>query len=82
MLWYWKRNPGRVKIREILQVIEGDGWRFHSQKGSHRQFIHPVKKGRVTVPGKPGDDLTPALQRSIYNQAQIDPSQSKHRRPE
>ncbi|NDJ13481.1 MAG: addiction module toxin, HicA family [Acidobacteriia bacterium] len=68
-----------MKIREILQVIEDDGWRFHSQKSSHRQFVHPVKKGRVTVPGKPGDDLTPGLLRSIFSQAQISINQSKNR---
>jgi len=52
-------------------MIEDDGWRFHSQKGSHRQFVHTVKKGRVTIPGKPGDDLTPSLLRSIFHQAQL-----------
>jgi len=52
-------------------MIEKDGWRFHSQKGSHRQFVHPSKSGRVTVPGKPGDDLTHDLINSIYRQAQM-----------
>jgi predicted RNA binding protein YcfA (HicA-like mRNA interferase family) len=60
-----------VKVRDLLRLIEEDGWRFHSQKGSHRQFRHPVKRGRVTVPGKPGDDLSAALVRSVFNQAQI-----------
>jgi predicted RNA binding protein YcfA (HicA-like mRNA interferase family) len=50
-----------MKVRDILRLIEDDGWRFHSQKGSHRQFVHPVKRGRVTIPGKLGDDLSPGL---------------------
>lgn len=52
-----------MKIRDIIKVIEENGWRFHGQRGSHRQFKHPVKPGRVTVPGKPGDDLSPGMQR-------------------
>lgn len=58
-------------MRDVIGMIEDDGWRFHSQKGSHRQFVHAVKKGRVTVPGKPGDDLSPGLLRSIFKQAQL-----------
>lgn len=61
-----------MKVREVIRLIEEDGWRFHSQKGSHRQYKHPVKSGRVTVPGKPGDDLTPKLLSSIFTQARIE----------
>lgn len=60
-----------MKIRDIIKRIEADGWIQISQKGSHRQFKHSVKKGRVTIPGKPGDDLTPGLEKSIRDQAQI-----------
>lgn len=60
-----------MKVRDILRLIEDDGWRFHSQKGSHRQFVHPVKRGRVTIPGKLGDDLSPGVLRSVFSQAQI-----------
>lgn len=60
-----------MKVRDIVRVIEKDGWRFHSQRGSHSQYVHPVKKGRVTVPGNPGDDLDIGTLRSIYRQAQI-----------
>ena len=42
-----------MKVREGIRLIEEDGWRFHSQKGSHRQYKHPVKSGRVRVPGNP-----------------------------
>lgn len=61
-----------MKVRDIIRHIEEDGWRFHSQKGSHRQYTHPTKSGRVTVPGHPGDDLYPKMLASIYHQAQIE----------
>jgi predicted RNA binding protein YcfA (HicA-like mRNA interferase family) len=35
-----------VKVREIIRLIEEDGWQFDRQKGSHRQFTHPVKRKR------------------------------------
>jgi predicted RNA binding protein YcfA (HicA-like mRNA interferase family) len=61
-----------MKVRDVLRVLEDDGWRFHSQRGSHRQYVHPLKVGRVTVPGKPGDDFTGDLQASIFRQAKIE----------
>ncbi|HEU5347836.1 MAG TPA: type II toxin-antitoxin system HicA family toxin [Ktedonobacterales bacterium] len=39
--------------------------------GDHRQYKHPTKKGRVTIPGKLGDDLLPKTARSVFKQAQI-----------
>ena len=41
------------KIRDILDQLKLDGWLEVAQKGRHRQFKHPTKPGRVTVPGKP-----------------------------
>ena len=64
--------PKRYKVREIIKLIEKDGWYHVVTKGSHRQYKHPVKKGRVTVPGKPGDTLHPKTAQSILNQAQIE----------
>ena len=58
----------------MIRLIEQDGWRYHSQKGSHRQYKHPTKQGRVTIPGKPGDDLTHKLLNSIFTQAHIERS--------
>lgn len=46
-----------------------DGWYLYNQKGSHRQFKHPVKKGKVTVNGKSGDHLSQFLLNSIFKQA-------------
>jgi predicted RNA binding protein YcfA (HicA-like mRNA interferase family) len=61
-----------MKVRDVIRLIENDGWLFHSQKGSHRQFVHPVKKGRVTVAGKPGDDMPTGTLGDVCNQAQIE----------
>ncbi|MGQ0779404.1 MAG: type II toxin-antitoxin system HicB family antitoxin [Pseudonocardiales bacterium] len=41
-----------LKVSELLKIIEADGWYLVSTKGSHRQYKHPSKGGRVTVPGK------------------------------
>jgi len=62
-----------VKIREVISLLEEDGWTLHSTKGSHRQFKHPTKPGRVTVAGKPRDDLHPKTQASILRQAGLRP---------
>ncbi len=62
-----------MKTKEIIKLIEADGWFEIRQKGSHRQFKHPVKKGLVTVPvHRLSNDLTPGLKRSILKQAQLE----------
>ena len=58
-----------MKVAEILRPLEQDGWFLVAQKGSHRQFKHASKLGRVTVPGKPSDDLAPGTNNSILKQA-------------
>ena len=60
-----------MKIRDIIKLIEKDGWTLARQKGSHRQYKHPVKKGLVTIAGHPGDDLGPGTLKSILSQAQL-----------
>ena len=45
-----------IKTGKILRMLKKDGWYMVHQKGSHRQFAHPFKKGKVTVNGKPSDD--------------------------
>jgi predicted RNA binding protein YcfA (HicA-like mRNA interferase family) len=62
---------GRMKVGEILAKLKTDGWFLVATRGSHRQFKHPAKAGRVTVPGKPGDDLAPGTLNSILKQAQL-----------
>lgn len=58
-----------VKIRYVLRLLADDGWRLVAMRGSHRQFEHPTKKGRVTVAGKDSDDLAPGTFNSILKQA-------------
>jgi len=58
-----------VKIRDVVRMLEDDGWFVVRQRGSHRQFKHASKPGLVTVPGKPGDDLAPGTLNSVLKQA-------------
>jgi predicted RNA binding protein YcfA (HicA-like mRNA interferase family) len=60
-----------MKVNEILAMLKADSWYLATTRGSHRQFKHPVKSGRVTVPGKPSDDLAPGTLNSILKQAQL-----------
>jgi predicted RNA binding protein YcfA (HicA-like mRNA interferase family) len=60
-----------MKVSEILIMLKEDGWYLVATRGSHRQFKHPIKSGRVTVPGKPGDDLAPGTLNSIVKQAKL-----------
>ena len=60
---------GEMKVAEILRLLQQEGWFLVAQRGSHRQFKHEFKPGRVTVPGKPSDDLAPGTQNSILKQA-------------
>jgi predicted RNA binding protein YcfA (HicA-like mRNA interferase family) len=58
-----------MKVRELIKMIEEDGWFLIATRGSHRQYKHLVKAGRVTVPGKPSDDVAPGTLNSILKQA-------------
>jgi predicted RNA binding protein YcfA (HicA-like mRNA interferase family) len=60
-----------MKVREIIRLVEADGWYQVSQRGSHRQFEHPTKKGKVTIPGSPGNDVPKGTAANILRQAQI-----------
>jgi predicted RNA binding protein YcfA (HicA-like mRNA interferase family) len=50
-------------------MVEKDGWRLVSQEGSHRQFKHPVKRGRVTIAGHSSKEAAPGTLNSILKQA-------------
>ena len=58
-----------MKVREAIRLIEADGWFLVATRGSHRQYKHPTKPGRVTIAGKPSDDLAPGSVNSILKQA-------------
>lgn len=59
----------RYKVREIIKLLEEDGWYQHSTSGDHRQFKHPTKPGKVTVRGKKNENLDQFLLNSIWKQA-------------
>ena len=58
-----------MKVSEVLRLLHDDGWFLVATRGSHRQFKHAAKPGRVTVAGKPSDDLAPGTLNSILKQA-------------
>jgi predicted RNA binding protein YcfA (HicA-like mRNA interferase family) len=60
-----------MKVKEIIRLIEADGWVLRRTRGSHRQYKHPRKVGLVTVPGKPSDDLAPGTENSILKQSKL-----------
>jgi predicted RNA binding protein YcfA (HicA-like mRNA interferase family) len=59
-----------MTVRQIIKRLE-DGWRLVRQRGSHRQYKHPIKPGRVTVAGNDGDETKPGTLASILRQAQL-----------
>lgn len=60
-----------MKFRDVIKQIEEDGWYLVTMVGSHRQYKHPKKPGRVTIAGHPNDDIHPKTLASIFKQAQL-----------
>lgn len=58
-----------MKVRDVIRLIEDDGWYHVATRGSHRQYKHLLKVGRVTIAGKPSDDLAPGTLNSILKQS-------------
>jgi predicted RNA binding protein YcfA (HicA-like mRNA interferase family) len=58
-----------TKVKELLALIEADGWIQVRQRGSHRQYHHPSKGGTVTVSGKPSVEVPPGTLSSVLKQA-------------
>lgn len=58
-----------MKVREVLALLRSDGWVMVAQRGSHRQFKHPIKPGRVTVAGHDNDDIASGTLKSTFRQA-------------
>jgi predicted RNA binding protein YcfA (HicA-like mRNA interferase family) len=56
----------------VLKLLNDDGWHLKNIRGDYRQFVHPTKKGKVTVAGKLSEPLLPKTLKSIQTQAQID----------
>lgn len=61
--------PFSVKVREVLRMLQDDGWLLVRTRGSHHQYAHPTKRGLVTVPGNRNDELAPGTLNSILRQA-------------
>ncbi len=66
-------EESQMKVREAIRLIESDGWIWVATRGSHRQYKHPEKPGRVTIPGNLNDDLAPGTFNSILKQAGLKP---------
>ena len=58
-----------MKVRDIIRTIKDDGWYLIVTRGSHRQYKHPNKKGRVTIAGNLNHDLATGTLNSIFKQA-------------
>lgn len=58
-----------MKVKSAFRMLREDGWVKVARRGSHRQLKHQTKPGRVTVPGKPSDDLAPGTLNSILKQS-------------
>lgn len=66
-----------MKVRDVIKRIEADGWYFLRQRGSHRQYRHATKPGKVTIAGKPSDEMAPGTLGSIFRQAGIEQDEEK-----
>lgn len=60
-----------MKVRDLIKLIEADGWYLVKTVGSHRQYKHIEKPGRVTIAGHPNDDIHPKTLASVFKQAQL-----------
>ncbi len=60
-----------MKVKDVLRLLEEDGWQLVRTRGSHRQYKHPIKPGAVTVSGKPSLDVPPGTLNSILKQAKL-----------
>jgi predicted RNA binding protein YcfA (HicA-like mRNA interferase family) len=61
-----------LSVREIIRILRDGGCEQVAQRGSHRQFKHPTKPGKVTVPGKMSDEVPPGTLKSIIRQARLE----------
>ena len=61
-----------MKIRDVLKLPGEDGWVLKNQEGSHRQYVHHAKPGKVTIAGHPSDELDPKTRKSILKQSGLE----------
>jgi predicted RNA binding protein YcfA (HicA-like mRNA interferase family) len=67
---YDKDRQDKMTFRELERIVKADGWYLYSTQGSHHQYKHPVKCGRVTIPYHSGD-LPKFVVNSVLKQAGI-----------
>jgi predicted RNA binding protein YcfA (HicA-like mRNA interferase family) len=60
-----------MKVKEVLKILEEDGWYINRTRGSHRILKHPSKSGIVVVPGKQSDDIPIGTLSSIWKQTEL-----------
>ncbi len=60
-----------MKVRDIIKMIEDDGWYIVVTRGSHRQYKHPTKLGRVTIASNLNHEVAPGTMNSILKQAKL-----------
>ena len=58
-----------MNARQVIKLLEIDGWVIKTQKGSHRQYVHPIKPGKVTVAVHGAKEIPPGTLNSILKQA-------------
>ena len=61
-----------MKVRDVLKALRSEGWILRNQEGSHRQFVHPIKPGKVTVAGHESDEMPPKTLKPIMKRAGIE----------
>ena len=60
-----------MKVRDVIKLVEEDGWYLVNIEGDHRQFKHPKKSGRVTIAGHPSKEMPPGTFLSVLKQARL-----------
>lgn len=65
-----------MKVRDLLELLQRDGWHIDRTRGSHRQLRHAAKSGTVTVSGHPSDDVHPKTLKSVLRQAGLEDQES------
>jgi predicted RNA binding protein YcfA (HicA-like mRNA interferase family) len=58
-----------MNATQVIKLLESDGWVLKTQKGSHRQYVHPIKSGKITVAIHGKKDIPPGTLNSILKQA-------------
>lgn len=66
---------GPLKVRDLVKLVEADGWKHVRTTGSHRHYKHPSKPHVVTIPGHPGDDVPAGTLKSIQRAAGLEKRQ-------